>query len=339
VSLNQYDTLTFTYNDSGTFYIFARSDDNNPQSDNNGCKIVTYPDTVGSINAPIMVNVKRSYPAEIEIDKQVVCVDQPFTVTNKSDTISYTEFKYEMFDEDGQVLVDSIIKNNIDNKFTYTFADTGNYSVRLTPTQVAPGLPFCRLFDTLPVKVVRPFASFTIDSADVPVFKFKNTSVSSNEYTWTATKNGNLVSQVDKVESDKDWSFDFGTDTGDVVICLQAFTQDPAKPDCMDSVCQTISYRFVIDLEIYNVFTPNTSPGVNDFFDIKIKGETAYDLVIYNRWGTKVFESTNSSYDWNGTNMNDGSECPEGTYFYVFKYELLNGEKKTVNGTVTLIRE
>ncbi|MFN3445636.1 MAG: PKD domain-containing protein, partial [Bacteroidia bacterium] len=310
VSLNQYDTLTFTYNDSGTFYIFARSDDNNPQSDNNGCKIVNYPDTVGGINAPIMVNVKRSYPAEIEIDKQVVCVDQPFTVTNKSDTISYTEFKYEMFDEDGQVLVDSIIKNNIDNKFTYTFADTGNYSVRLTPTQVAPGLPFCRLFDTLPVKVVRPFASFTIDSADVPVFKFKNTSVSSNEYTWTATKNGNLVSQVDKVESDKDWSFDFGTDTGDVVICLQAFTQDPAKPDCMDSVCQTISYRFVIDLEIYNVFTPNTSPGVNDFFDIKIKGETAYDLVIYNRWGTKVFESTNSSYDWNGTNMNDGSDCP-----------------------------
>jgi hypothetical protein len=37
--------------------------------------------------------------------------------------------------------------------------------------------------------------------------------------------------------------------------------------------------------------------------------------------------------------MNDGSDCAEGTYFYVFKYELLNGEKKTVNGTVTLIRE
>lgn len=339
VSLNQYDTLTFTYNDSGTFYIFARSDDNNPQSDNNGCKIVYYPDTINGANAPIRIDVRRSYPAEIEIDKQVVCVDQPFTVTNKSDTISYTEFKYEMFNEDNQLLIDSIIKNNVDNKFTYTFADTGSYSVRLTPTQVAPGLPFCRLFDTLPVRVVKPFASFTIDSADVPVFKFRNTSVSSNEYTWTASKNGSLLNQVDKVESDKDWSFDFGTDTGDVVICLQAFTQDPAKPDCMDSVCQTISYRFVVEFKIYNVFTPNTSPGVNDFFDIDIKGETLYDLVIYNRWGTKVFESKSSGYDWNGTNMNDGSDCPEGTYFYVFKYELLNGKKETVNGTVTLIRE
>lgn len=339
VSLNQYDTLSFTYNDSGTFYIFARSDDNNPQSDNNGCKIVFYPDTVDGINTPIRVTVKRSYPAEIDIDKQVVCVDKPFTVINKSDTISYTEFKYEMFNEDGQVLVDSIIKNNLDNKFTYTFADTGNYSVRLIPTKVAPGLPDCKLFDTLPVKVVRPFASFTVDTSKAPVFNFKNTSVSSSEYTWTASKNGSLLNQVDKVESDKDWSFNFGTDTGDVIICLQAFTQDPAKPDCMDSVCQTISYRFVVDFEIYNVFTPTPKDGSNDFFDIKIKGETSYDLVVYNRWGAKVFESKSSDYDWNGTNMNDGSDCPEGTYFYVFKYELLNGKKETVNGTVTLIRE
>ena len=340
VSLNQYDTLSFTYNDSGTFYIFARSDDNNPQSDNIGCKIVYYPDTVGGANALRKIQVKRSYPAEIELDKQIVCVDQPFTVTNKSDTISYTEFKYEMYNEDGQVLLDSVIKNNLDNKFTYTFADTGNYSVRLIPTKVAPGLPDCKLFDTLPVRVVRPFASFTIDSAaNSPKFGLKNTSVSSSEYTWTASKNGNIIAQVDKVESDRDWSFDFGTDTGDVTICLQAFTPDPAKPVCMDSVCKTISYRFIIELEIYNVFTPTPKDGANDFFDIKIKGDKLYDLVIYNRWGTKVFESKSSDYDWNGTNMNDGSDCPEGTYFYVFKYELLNGKKETVNGTVTLIRE
>jgi gliding motility-associated-like protein len=284
--------------------------------------------------------VKRSYPAEISLDKQVVCVDQPFTITNKSDTISYTEFKYEMINDDGNVFVDSIIKTNLDNKFTYTFPDTGSYSVRLFPTKIAPGLPNCKLFDTASVRVVRPFASFTIDSAaNSPKFGLKNTSVSSSEYTWTASKNGSIISQVDKVESDRDWNFDFGTDTGDVVICLQAFTPDPAKPVCMDSVCQTISYRFVIELEIYNVFTPTPKDGNNDVFNIKIQGQKLYDLVIYNRWGTKVFESTEATYDWNGTNMNDGSECPEGTYFYVFKYELLNGKKETVNGTVTLIRE
>ena len=340
VSLSQYDTLTFTYSDSGTYYIVARSDDNNPQSDNNGCKIVYYPDTVDGINAPVRIVVKKSYAAEMSLDKQIVCVDQPFTITNKSDTISYTEFKYEMINDDGNVFIDSIIKSNLDNKFTYTFPDTGSYSVRLFPTKIAPGLPNCKLFDTASIRVVRPFASFTIDSAaNSPKFGLKNTSVSSSEYTWTASKNGTIISQVDKVESDRDWNFDFGTDTGDVVICLQAFTPDPAKPVCMDSVCQTISYRFVIELEIYNVFTPTPKDEKNDVFDIKIQGQKLYDLVIYNRWGTKVFESTDATYDWNGTNMNDGSDCAEGTYFYVFKYELLNGEKKTVNGTVTLIRE
>lgn len=336
-SLKLGDTLSFTYNDSGTFYIFARSDDNNPQSDNNGCKIVYFPDTTNGNNAPIRISVKRSYPAEIALDKQVVCVDQGFLITNKSDTISYTEFKYDIVDSAG-ALVNTITKTNTDNKFTQTLGSPGKYEIRLEPTKVAPGLPFCRLFDTLPITVVRPFASFVIDSGSMPKFKFINTSTSSSEYTWTATKNGNIVGQVDKVESDRDWSFDFGSDTGDVVICLEAFTPDPAKPACVDKVCDTISYRFVVEFEIYNVFTPNNDAS-NDKFDIKIKGETKYDLTIYNRWGTKVFESTDASYDWDGTNKNDGTACPQGTYFYVFKYELMNGEKKTLNGTVTLIRD
>lgn len=336
-SLRLGDTLSFTYSDSGTFYIFARSDDNNPQSDNNGCKIVYYPDTVGGINVPIRISVRRSFPAEISLDKQVVCVDQGFLITNKSDTISYTEFKYDIVDSAG-TLINTITKTNTDNKFVQTIGTPGKYEIRLEPTKVAPGLPFCRLFDTLPITVVRPYASFVIDSSAMPKFKFTNTSTSSSEYTWTATKNGNIVGQVDKVESDRDWSFDFGSDTGDVVICLEAFTPDPAKPACVDKVCDTISYRFVVEFEIYNVFTPN-SDGSNDKFDIKIKGETKYDLTIYNRWGTKVFESTDASYDWDGTNKNDGTACPQGTYFYVFKYELMNGEKKTLNGTITLIKD
>lgn len=338
-SLNQYDTLTFTYNDSGVFYIFARSDDNNPQSDNNGCKIVYYPDTFDGNNVPIRINVRRSYPAEITLDKQVVCVDQPFLITNVSDTISYTEFKYTVVRSDDSI-IDSITKNNIDLKFTQTIGDTGNYRVLLEPTKVAAGLPFCRLYDTVDIKVVRPFASFNIDSSGAPKFSFKNTSVSSSEYTWTASKGGAIIAgPVDKVESDRDWIFDFGTDTGDVTICLQAFTPDPGKPECVDSVCKVISYRFVVELEIYNVFTPTPKDGNNDVFDIKIQGQKEYDLVIYNRWGTKVFESTDANRDWDGSNMNDGSDCPAGTYFYVFKYELVNGKKDTVNGTVTLIRE
>lgn len=341
-SLAQYDTLTFTYPDSGTFYIFARGDDNDPQSDINGCRIVYYPDTVDGNDAPLKIRVMRSYPVSVSVDPQTVCVDQQFYIHNASDTISYTEFKYSLMSGDYSTLIDTIIKSNVDNHYTRTLPDTGTYQVLLNPTAVAPGLPDCRLADTATIKVVRPYASFTIDSAERnPKFHFNNTSMSASEYTWSAYKleNGtlNLVKTEDKVEADRDWNYDFDKDTGDVVICLEAFTADPAKPICVDKVCDTISYRFVIEFEIYNVFTPDKS-GANDVFDIKIKGHTEYDLVIYNRWGNKVFESTDSEKDWDGTNMNDGTDCPAGTYYYVFKYEMLNGEKKTLNGTVTLIR-
>ncbi|MFN7312482.1 MAG: PKD domain-containing protein [Bacteroidota bacterium] len=342
VSLGRYDTLSFTYNDSGTFFIFAKSDDNNPQSDNQGCKIVYFPDTIGGIDAPIKITVKRSYPAEIRLDKQTVCVDQVFNVTNLSDTISYTEFKYIVADSATNSAVQTVVKTNLENRFPLTISDTGMYKVLLEPTTVAPGLPFCRLFDTVGIKVVRPYASFEIDSAkNSSKFGLRNTSLSSSQYTWTAARvkdPNTIIATVDKVESDRDWLYDFGTDTGDVIICLEAFTADPAKPICLDKVCDTISYRFVTQLEIYNVFTPNKD-NKNDVFNIVIQGEAEYDLVIYNRWGTKVFETKSAAIDWDGTNMNDGTACPAGTYYYVFKYSLLNGESKTVNGTVTLIRD
>lgn len=337
-SLNQYDTLSFTYQDSGTFYIFGRGDDNNPQSDQQGCKIILTPDTIDAAEYPIYVKVKRAYPTQIDVNKQVVCVDQQFIMENKSDTISYTQFKYSILTGDFATQLDSIMKPNNDNRIPYALTDTGTYQIMLIPTAYAPGLPQCPLYDTATIQVVKPYASFDIDSSSAPNFKFTNSSVSAYEYTWTATKNNQVVATVDKVQADRDWSYNFDKDTGDVEICLEAYTQDPAKPICVDKVCKTISYRFVVEMEIFNVFTPNKD-GSNDIFDIKIKGETKYDLVVYNRWGNKVFESTNANKDWDGTNQNDGSECPAGTYYYVFKYELVNGEKKTLNGSISLIRQ
>ena len=341
VSLNQYDTVTFTYPDSGTFFIFARGDDNNPLSDNQGCKIVNYPDTTEGIDVPIKISVKKAYKADVVIDKPVVCVDQPFLITNLSDTISYTQFKYSIFTTDYATEVFTVTKSNTDNRFTQTYPDTGSFKLMLIPTAYAPGLPQCPLYDTADIKIVRPYASFTIDSVpNSPKFHFNNTSMSASEYTWTASKNGTVVAgPVDMVQSSRDWNFDFGKDTGDVVICLEAFTQDPAKPICVDKVCDTISYRFIVEFDIYNVFTPGKADELNNKFDIKIKGQTKYELFIYNRWGTKVFESTDAEYDWDGTNFNNGTDCPAGTYYYVFKCEMLNGDKKSMNGTITLIRE
>lgn len=345
IMVNQFDTVDFVYNDSGTFYIFAIGDDNNPPSTAD-CPITFFPDTAENLHSPLKITVKHSYPAALALSHQTVCVDQPFDVINLSDTISYTGFKYMLYTGDTLTLLDSVIKTNTENRFTRSIDSVGRYLILLEPTGVAPGLPDCKRHDTAEINVVKPTASFDIDSTfanrKASEFRFTNTSTGADNYTWVAYK-GTDFSNIykgpeDVVEASRDWSIDMQSDTGDFIICLTAFTADPAKPICFDSVCQKIEFTFVVKMEIFNVFSPNND-GKNDVFNIDIEGETEYDLVIFNRWGTKVFESKDKNIDWTGQNMNDGADCPAGTYFYVFKYGLQSGKKETLNGSITLIRE
>lgn len=342
---NMYDTVEYVYYDTGVFYISSIGDDNPNMDSTTGCKFVYYPDTVDGFQPPIRVRVLNSFPAKIATNVQTVCVDQPFTIINQSDTVNYLEFRYDIYKDDSVTRIDSFIRSNQQNTIVTSIADSGRYIITIEPTRVAPGLPECKLYDTIDINVKQPVADFSIDTSATPKFKFINQSIGSSEYTWFAydmtTPGVYKFGPEDKLASDNngDWEFDLGIDTGDFIVCLIAYTPDPAKPICADTICDTVSFRFVEDMEIFNVFTPGDGNGINDFFDIRIEGEKEYDLVIYNRWGTKVFESKDKNFDWNGKNMNTGADCPQGTYYYVFKYKLTSGKEETLNGTVTLIRQ
>jgi gliding motility-associated-like protein len=89
-----------------------------------------------------------------------------------------------------------------------------------------------------------------------------------------------------------------------------------------------------------NAFTPQNSNGVNDNFKIKTTCEdefSFYEFKIFNRWGEKVFTSTNFKEGWDGTYKNSKAEI--GIYVYYLEY-VKNGTttKETINGIVTLIR-
>lgn len=342
LNVDPLDTVEFTYPDSGTFFIFSRSDDNNPQS-TAGCAPVVFPDTADGFNAPIVVTVRSPYRADLTSNKQKVCVGQEFTLTNGSDTASYTQFRFDAIDSTG-LIVKSVSKTNqpSDISFPYSLDSTGKYKIVLAPTAYAPNIPQCPAYDTVDIEVVTPKADFTIDSTDIPEFKFNNTSVNASTYSWLVYSDsitGEFVSGFPKAgtQADPDLLYNFANDTGYYKVCLVAFTADPPQPECPDTICQTVSNLFTTKLNIPNVFSPN-GDGKNDVFDIEIMGELKYELVIYNRWGTKVFETTDAKKDWNGKNMNDGSDCAEGTYFFIFNYELRGKEAKSVNGTITLLR-
>lgn len=81
-----------------------------------------------------------------------------------------------------------------------------------------------------------------------------------------------------------------------------------------------------------NAFSPN-SDGVNDLFliegsDACFNEELPSNLMIFNRWGDAVYQIDNYTNDsaWDGTWQENGEDVPDGTYFYIFTYQVIEEE-------------
>ena len=59
-------------------------------------------------------------------------------------------------------------------------------------------------------------------------------------------------------------------------------------------------------------------------------------MFVTNRWGEKVFQTTNTEEGWDGTYQ--GKEQPLGVYSYFINYRSLEGLPIEERGTFTLIR-
>ena len=85
-----------------------------------------------------------------------------------------------------------------------------------------------------------------------------------------------------------------------------------------------------------NTITPN-GDNMNDTWKIP-NLDTTYPehiISIYNRWGQMLIEFENYADQWNGE-INDGSELPEGTYYYILQRTPSDSEPLT--GTITILR-
>lgn len=83
-----------------------------------------------------------------------------------------------------------------------------------------------------------------------------------------------------------------------------------------------------------NVITPN-GDGINDYLDIDqfFNSCLPYDLKLYNRWGSLVYEQSLGTTPFNGKDKGGAALSP-GTYFYQLRY---GDELKT--GFINIIRE
>ncbi|REK35870.1 MAG: PKD domain-containing protein [Bacteroidetes bacterium] len=105
------------------------------------------------------------------------------------------------------------------------------------------------------------------------------------------------------------------------------------------SGCSGIDSVFVVFIPcetlelIPNVFTPN-GDNKNDFYEFdELCNFEDFRIIIYNRWGKIMFESTDPKFKWDGKDKN-GNLASEGVYYYV-----MHAKTKDVKGYIQLIRE
>lgn len=205
----------------------------------------------------------------------------------------------------------------------------GGYWVTLTVT--GPGPAYCPATLTKShyiVVNVKPTAAFSPTNT---VLELPDNKVRFINYSWG----------YDNVL----WNFNTGSpstalnpvvtfpDSGYYPIWLYAFTNEG---------CSDTAYGEVLVLEQQVVYIPNTfTPDgdyLNEVFTVKGKGIKELEILIYDRWGEKIYHGKGLDAGWNGRRNNVGSPCPQGVYTYKVLVEYYTGKNVQFVGHISLLR-
>jgi gliding motility-associated-like protein len=86
---------------------------------------------------------------------------------------------------------------------------------------------------------------------------------------------------------------------------------------------------------IPNAFTPNQD-GINDEFYITNADFPKFTLTVFDRWGNRVYATTDGNFRWDGTQ--DGDAVASGTYVYVMEAVSPRGKALKRSGTISIVR-
>lgn len=113
----------------------------------------------------------------------------------------------------------------------------------------------------------------------------------------------------------------------------QVFVQD--ANNCIKDIDVIVFTTEVCNYHVFlpNIFSPN-GDGINDELLVRGKGFESLEFFIFDRWGNKMFESTDKEKGWDGTNS--GKKVAAGVYVYYVSIKYFDGSVITKEGNVSV---
>jgi gliding motility-associated-like protein len=102
-----------------------------------------------------------------------------------------------------------------------------------------------------------------------------------------------------------------------------------------DSIFFKKAGQLINIIEFPNSFSPN-GDFLNDKFGPETKNVKNISWSVFNRWGTKVFESNSIYHFWDGIYKNE--DQMSNLYYYTCEVEFNDGKKKSLKGELYLMR-
>jgi gliding motility-associated-like protein len=118
------------------------------------------------------------------------------------------------------------------------------------------------------------------------------------------------------------------------IYCVASFAGGCYAESCLEVV---IKCDVGSDLTVPNAFTPNKD-GLNDTYFLKGWSgcNTGFNIVIFDRWGEKVFESSKPDFIWDGTF--NGQPLIAGVYAYIITASFNKEPSFVKTGSITMVK-
>lgn len=132
----------------------------------------------------------------------------------------------------------------------------------------------------------------------------------------------------------KDFTHTFTSLDKQIPVIFQVVTN---KFGCKDTTSLMLKLKQSYALYIPNTFTPNDD-GTNDGFKAKGYNIVEFHLTIYDRWGHKVFETSDMDNAWDGKTKNSDEPIKDDVYVWKANVVDVNNKTHDLVGHVTLLK-